>query len=182
MAEKRSYGLLGPAGLQIKGKAKAGLQRPRKGPSPLFSEGGGEGGEGGEGQAGEDDPKALLNAQLRRADARLSRSVVGGEESEYDSVYDSMQAHRTSAPARGLDRAPRYVGAILEAAKRREIENERLYERKMAKEAEAEAGLYGEKEKFLTSAYRRKLDARREYEEEEKRKQAEDARRAHLDD
>ena len=58
----------------------------------------------------------------------------------------------------------------------REIENEKLFERKMVKEAEAEAHLYCDKEKFLTSAYRKKLDARKEYEEELKRKEAEEAK------
>ena len=55
----------------------------------------------------------------------------------------------------------------MEAHKAREIENEKVFERKMVKEAEAEAHLYGDKEKFMTSAYRRKLDARKEYEDEQ---------------
>ena len=71
----------------------------------------------------------------------------------------------------------RYITSIMEAHKAREIENDKLFERKMVKEAEAEAHLYGDKEKFMTSAYRRKLDARQEYEAELKRKDEEDEKR-----
>jgi len=64
----------------------------------------------------------------------------------------------------------------MEAHKEREIENDKIFERKMVKEAEAEAHLYGDKEKFVTSAYRRKLEAREAYEAEQKRKQEEEAK------
>ena len=64
----------------------------------------------------------------------------------------------------------------MQAHKVREIENEKVFERKMQKEAEAEAHLYGDKEKFMTSAYRKKLEAREEYEADLKRREAEEAR------
>ena len=69
----------------------------------------------------------------------------------------------------------RYIGAIMEAHKEREIENDKLFERKMQKEAEAEAHLYGDKERFMTSAYKKKLAAREEYEAAQKAKEAADA-------
>ena len=64
----------------------------------------------------------------------------------------------------------------METHKDREIENEKVFERKLVKEAEEEAHLYGDKEKFMTSAYRRKLQARDEYEEEQRRKSEQEAR------
>ena len=80
---------------------------------------------------------------------------------DYDGVFDSMQAEkqqqRAAAQPVAAQRKTRYIGAIMETHKEREIENDKVFERKLAKEAAEEAHLYGDKEKFLTSSYRRKL-------------------------
>jgi coiled-coil domain-containing protein 55 len=70
----------------------------------------------------------------------------------------------------------KYIDSIMQTHKAREMENEKVFERKMQKEAEAEAHLYGDKEKFMTSAYRAKIAARDEYEADLRRKDAEEAR------
>ena len=99
---------------------------------------------------------------------------------DYDGVYDEMQEKKQSAVRLGVQKAEektaKYIGGIMQAHKVREIENEKVFERKLQKEAEAEAHLYGDKEKFMTSAYRKKLEARDEYEAELKRQEAEEAK------
>ncbi|KAL1495289.1 hypothetical protein AB1Y20_017149 [Prymnesium parvum] len=180
MAEKRAYGLSGPAGLQIKPKAK--LPRPK--PSCGFVEEAEE----------EEGAKAVVRRMMqghegKRAVEMQRQKALAEDESiyDYDGVYDEMQerggeAQRTKINHRVVvgrpkeEKKARYIGSIMEAHKVREIENEKLFERKMVREAEAEAHLYADKEKFLTSAYRKKLAAREEYEAELKRKEVIEAR------
>ena len=61
----------------------------------------------------------------------------------------------------------RYVANIMNVSKAREIEKDRIYERKLLKERKQEDELFGDKEKFVTGAYREKLaqEAKWEYED-----------------
>lgn len=54
-------------------------------------------------------------------------------------------------------------------AERRKLEQEIIYERKVQREMEQEGIEYGDKDTFLTSAYRKKLEERKLVEEELKR-------------
>ena len=51
-------------------------------------------------------------------------------------------------------------------ADRRKLEQDIIYERKVQREMEQEGKEYGDKDTFLTSAYRRKLEERKQLEEE----------------
>ena len=55
----------------------------------------------------------------------------------------------------------------MNVSKAREIEKDRIYERKLLKERKQEDDLFGDKEKFVTGAYREKLaqEAKWEYED-----------------
>lgn len=66
---------------------------------------------------------------------------------------------------------PRYIGALLKKAKDRERTQEMVMERKIQKEQAAEAHLYGDKEKFVTGAYKRKLAEDAKWREEERRRE-----------
>ncbi|KAJ1625882.1 coiled-coil domain-containing protein 55-domain containing protein [Pavlovales sp. CCMP2436] len=81
---------------------------------------------------------------------------------DYDGVYDAMQTQRSeqSNAAKARDNKPRYIGSIIEAAKQRTVENDRVFERKLLKEQKVDAELYTDKEKFVTGAYRAKLAER----------------------
>ena len=113
----------------------------------------------------------LMN-QKRKLEADLS--LLTGEVDE--AMQESRSAVRMGVQKEKEERKAKYIGSIMQAHKHREIENEKVFERKMQKEADAEAHLYGDKEKFMTGAYRRKLEAREEYEADLKRKEAEEAR------
>ena len=56
----------------------------------------------------------------------------------------------------------------MEKAKRREREQEIVYERKLAKERSQEDHLFADKDKFVTSAYKRKLAEQEKWKEEER--------------
>ena len=54
-----------------------------------------------------------------------------------------------------IERKSRYIAQLKEAADFRKREQDITYERRLMKEREKEDELYGEKEKFITSAYRK---------------------------
>jgi len=108
---------------------------------------------------------------------------------DYDGVYDqmheekvnSMNAHPlATTKVRKEKKEARYVQAILERAKKREVEMDRSYEKFKLKERQEDDHMYGDKEKFVTSAYRAKLEERKRWELEDKknelREEAEGAR------
>jgi hypothetical protein len=66
---------------------------------------------------------------------------------------------------------PRYITGLLKKAKEREKAQEMVMERKIQKEQAAEAHLYGDKEKFVTGAYKRKLAEDAKWQEEERRRE-----------
>lgn len=63
---------------------------------------------------------------------------------------------------------PKYIPALINKAKVREREQEIVYERKLAKERSEDEHLYADKDKFLTSAYKKKLAEQAKWVEEER--------------
>lgn len=63
----------------------------------------------------------------------------------------------------------RYIQSLLKNAERRKLENERRNERLIQKERAAEGDQYRDKEAFVTSSYRKKLEEFNKLEEEERR-------------
>lgn len=93
---------------------------------------------------------------------------------EYDSIYDTMQEKKaqqvsaTSSKSK-VDRKPKYIAGLLKASEVRKREYERQQERIVQKEREKEGDEFADKEVFVTSAYRKKMQEMQEAEEEEKR-------------
>ncbi|XP_030452967.1 uncharacterized protein LOC115674645 [Syzygium oleosum] len=91
---------------------------------------------------------------------------------DYDGVYDDMKAK--VAQPRALDREerkPKYIEKLLKKAEQRQREQEIVYERKLAKERSTEDHLYADKDKFVTSAYKKKLAEQAKWMEEERLRQ-----------
>jgi coiled-coil domain-containing protein 55 len=97
---------------------------------------------------------------------------------DYDGQYDSFkrEAERTSKvssapflnnPAANTNQDSKYISNLKSMAKLREREREKQYERRLLKEQQEEAKEVGDKEKFITSAYKAKLmeDEKWKYEE-----------------
>ncbi|KAL3850264.1 hypothetical protein ACJIZ3_012146 [Penstemon smallii] len=88
---------------------------------------------------------------------------------DYDGVYDKMKENQIRPVEQDRkDRQPRYIAAIKEKVKQREREHEIIYERKLAKERSQDEHLYADKDKFVTSAYKRKLAEQEKWKEEER--------------
>lgn len=91
---------------------------------------------------------------------------------EYDEVYDEIVVKRNEAKLakKTLEaRTPKYITKLLETAEKRKKEHERRVERQVQKEREAEGEQFKDKESFVTSTYRKKLEEMKEAEEAEKR-------------
>lgn len=79
---------------------------------------------------------------------------------DYDSFHDGYQEARAAAEVRKHDdesSGPKYIFALLAAQKQREREQGITYERTLARGRAAEDALHGDKEVFVTSAYKAKL-------------------------
>lgn len=92
---------------------------------------------------------------------------------QYDELYDEMQEKKKESKLsrKDLDRKPKYINKLLETAERRKRENERRIERQVQKEREEEGEQFKDKESFVTSAYRKKLEELKVLEEQEKREE-----------
>ena len=90
---------------------------------------------------------------------------------QYDEIYDDLELKKVEVAAakKGPEKKPRYIQALLQTAERRKKENERRIERQVQKEREEEGNEFADKESFVTSSYRQKLEEFKKQEEEEKR-------------
>uniref|UniRef100_I3JDQ6 Nuclear speckle splicing regulatory protein 1 n=1 Tax=Oreochromis niloticus TaxID=8128 RepID=I3JDQ6_ORENI len=91
---------------------------------------------------------------------------------DYDAVYDDIQKERLETNKKilgGTDKKPKYIHQLMKAVEDRKKEQERREERKIQKEREAEGEKFADKEAYVTSAYRQKLQEQKEEEERERR-------------
>ena len=96
---------------------------------------------------------------------------------DYDEVYETMNTGKEEKDREEkLNRKSRYIADLKAKAAEREREQTMVYERKMVREVEKEEHLYGEKEKFVTSSYRKKLEEEKLWHEREKLRDEEERR------
>jgi coiled-coil domain-containing protein 55 len=93
---------------------------------------------------------------------------------DYDGQYDAIKQEReqilfanqkASQPAQV---SSRYIDSLKASAKVREKEKERLFEKKLLKERSVEDKEHEDKEKFITSAYKAKLQEEKNWEYEDR--------------
>jgi coiled-coil domain-containing protein 55 len=146
--------------------------------------------------AGEDDEQEPMSAkeqvnyailQAQASEARKKKAEATYSEAldqdasvfDYDGVYDQMQEKRAeSAQARKKKesvRAPKYINNILKMAEYKKREEERVKERVEARERLKELEEFGDTEKFVTSAYKRKLEEWQALDQEDARQAAVEA-------
>ncbi|KAF3433844.1 hypothetical protein FNV43_RR24947 [Rhamnella rubrinervis] len=91
---------------------------------------------------------------------------------DYDGVYDEMK-EKASRPKQQEkeQKKPKYIENLLRKKDERQREQEIIYDRKLAKERSKEDHLYADKDKFVTSAYKRKLAEQAKWVEEERLRQ-----------
>lgn len=97
---------------------------------------------------------------------------------DYDGVYDDIVADRKekfiSKKREKKIRKSRYIGKLVNKAKFRERELNIIDERFRLKERQKEDHLYAAKEKFMTTAYKEKLEEDRKWLEEESKRAKDD--------
>lgn len=119
--------------------------------------------------------QAMKQTKLEMQKALAEDSTVY----EYDSIYDEMQKKKEESNPKlllGKDRKPKYIHNLLKAVEIRKKEQEKRMEKKIQREREMEKGEFDDKEAFVTSAYKKKLQERAEEEEKERRAAALEAR------
>lgn len=92
---------------------------------------------------------------------------------QYDEIYDKIETKKQESKLarKDVDKKPKYINKLLQAANRRKRENELRIERQVQKDRVAEGDEFKDKEEFVTSAYKKKLEELRELEEQEKREE-----------
>jgi len=89
---------------------------------------------------------------------------------QYDEVYDDMERSKNQSEInKQKEKKPKYIQNLLKTAERRKKEQEYRIGRMVQKEREAEGDMYADKESFITSAYKAKLEEFKKIEEEEDR-------------
>lgn len=96
---------------------------------------------------------------------------------EYDSVYGEVsnfqKAKDEEERRKKLNlsiKKPKYIKGMLKTAAKRQLEDERRYERRAIKERKNEDHLFDDKEKFITPAYKEKMEKLEKAEEEIQRR------------
>ncbi|KAJ2121806.1 hypothetical protein IW147_003973, partial [Coemansia sp. RSA 720] len=99
----------------------------------------------------------------------------------YDEVYDKINLARSRLKPSN-DLKPRYMEKLLETAKTRQVQNEVVKERLLAKQREREGDLFADKETIVTESYREHKEQRQKMvDEEEAREKEEEKGRGRLD-
>uniref|UniRef100_A0ACD5UBR7 Uncharacterized protein n=1 Tax=Avena sativa TaxID=4498 RepID=A0ACD5UBR7_AVESA len=133
---------------------------------------------------GEDDVEADILRQSSKKRAlqkveELQKKAIEEDPSvfAYDEVYDDMKekAARPKMQAKVV-RQSKYIEALKEKAEQRKREQDIVYERKLHKERSKEDHLFADKDKFVTSAYRKKLEEEKKWLEEERQRQLREER------
>ncbi|CAG8983947.1 hypothetical protein HYALB_00008807 [Hymenoscyphus albidus] len=86
---------------------------------------------------------------------------------DYDAVYDSLKPQK-NVTQEDKERKPKYMSNLLAAAAVRKRDATIAEEKKLARDREAEGDEFADKEKFVTSAYKKQQEENRRLEAEEK--------------
>lgn len=122
----------------------------------------------------------LSSAHAARAHVKAAEEVDPSI-FDYDSFHDAKaavtEAKKAAARQDAIERKPKYVDKLLDAAARRKQDQLIAREKLLQKEREAEGDEFADKEKFVTGAYKQQQEEARRLEEEEKQKAEEEERR-----
>eukprot|EP00429_Kryptoperidinium_foliaceum_P006099 CAMPEP_0176016476 /NCGR_PEP_ID=MMETSP0120_2-20121206/7870_1 /TAXON_ID=160619 /ORGANISM="Kryptoperidinium foliaceum, Strain CCMP 1326" /LENGTH=295 /DNA_ID=CAMNT_0017349473 /DNA_START=68 /DNA_END=951 /DNA_ORIENTATION=+ len=132
-----------------------------------------------------DNHRQRVNQQIAKEQAALRQRAQAALQQtddqniyDYDGAYDSFHPQEDSKQQVKQEepKKSRYIGDLLQVAQKRQREREIIHERKIAKEQalEDQSADYVGKEKFITKAYRRKLEERQQFLAEEEAQQVKD--------
>ncbi|WPH03092.1 Hypothetical protein R9X50_00596700 [Acrodontium crateriforme] len=123
------------------------------------------------------DLSSIGAAQVKVKEAQeLDASIF-----DYDSFHDAKtsvsEAKKKADRQDAVERKPKYINNLLDAASRRKQDQLIAREKLLQKEREAEGDEFADKEKFVTGAYKKQQEEARRLEEEEKKKAEEEEKR-----
>lgn len=95
---------------------------------------------------------------------------------EYDAVYDSLKPKKKATDEEKAKK-PSIMGNLMAAAAIRKRDATIAEEKRLAREREAEGDEFADKEKFVTSAYKKQQEENRRIEEEERIKEEAEAKK-----
>jgi coiled-coil domain-containing protein 55 len=127
-------------------------------------------------QIGREQAALRKRAQAAAAAIQVEDPGVYDYDGAYDSFKEASETTKNAASKQQGERKSKYIGDLLKASKKRERERDVIHERKVAREqAEEDAKEeYQGKEKFITKAYKRKLEERKQWEAEDEEKEREE--------
>ncbi|KAJ3696736.1 hypothetical protein LUZ61_000441 [Rhynchospora tenuis] len=156
-------------GLQIKPgqSSKPSAAPARRPPASIF------GGDDDDDVEKEISRQASKTASLQKIEQQRKKALEEDPSVfDYDGVYDDMKEKIEKPKVQDKsERKSKYIEGLMAKAKEREREYEIIYEKKLIKERSKEDHLYGDKEKFVTSAYRKKLTEQAKWLEEDRLRQ-----------
>ena len=121
----------------------------------------------------EEERQDLSSAQASRAHVKAAEEIDPSI-FDYDSFHDAKttvtEAKRAAAKQDAVDRKPKYVNNLLDAAARRTKDQQIAREKLLQRERQAEGDEFADKEKFVTGAYKEQQEETKRLEEEEKKK------------
>ncbi|KAB8231793.1 hypothetical protein ETB97_005053 [Aspergillus alliaceus] len=130
---------------------------------------------------GDGEKKEYVNLAAMHSSKKHAREAEELDPSiySYDAVYESLHAKPgKEKAAENKGEGPRYMTSLLRSAEVRKRDQLRARDRLLAKEREAEGDEFADKEKFVTSAYKKQQEELRKIEEEEaERERQEEERR-----
>lgn len=133
-----------PAGLQVNnGKAKPGA---KKAPISMYG----------------DLSSTFTSKKHGQTAEELDANIY-----DYDAVYDSLKPQKKIS-VEDQERKPKYMSNLLAAAAVRKRDATIAEEKRLARERETEGDEFADKEKFVTSAYKKQQEENRLLEEEER--------------
>merc|ERR1712142_219236 len=169
----KKYGLIMPSKANNMPKMNA-LNNSKMGKPSIFGHDSSDSEEEGEGDWVQKSLKVKANNSGLKKQAKIQMAKALEEDPtvfQYDEVYDDIEKRKEveKESKKDVDRKPKYVHNLLKAADERQKEFERRIERQVQKEREAEGNEFADKESFVTSAYRKKMEEIAKQEEEEAR-------------
>lgn len=125
--------------------------------------------------------RAAVNLSIvQEQEAMYQQQAKTAVEYDFDGTYEtghSQHQQRSSSAKQEDDKKSKYIGDLLKAAERRKRTHDLVYERNVAREQaqeeEADPELRG-KDRFITTAYKRKLRQQKQWKVEEEEEEREE--------
>jgi coiled-coil domain-containing protein 55 len=95
---------------------------------------------------------------------------------DYDTFHDQLKPQK-KITQEDIEKKPKYMSNLLKAAAVRKRDATIAEEKKLARERETEGEEFADKEKFVTSAYKKQQEENRRLEEEERIREAEEEKK-----